>query len=396
MIEALQAGEGRISRTRSAHAINQNVRRMERPYERREYAPTLDQMTLRDLVDVESVRRNYEESNGVAPVQVKSPPDSNGAVPPLAPSERPAGDDSSRMPGDMLYEMGDAWLRIVIAAVATGILVLVIFLVSQGHERAAKIVTWPITSAAEYNVRITGDYTVEVKYAYSLNGRYITDWRSVGTYDDKRSAERHVERILSRVRSGDPPLAAIRYDPQNPSRSSFRMAVGTRLRWIITPIILASLAFIWLIAELSESAALSGHRRKANAEINGPILRRLLDRRAQRADGGPSRQSTVGIKTWLLKGLCRLRLHDGGWGYLDKGKCSQLRECRRCEAINVRTKHQPLWRYAGDLTCLRIRICRRCETVGRQRMEHEASSHIGDNKERCDRCGGEWEVSDGD
>ena len=396
MIEALWIGEGWMSRSRSSHDINRSVRRAERPHEMQEFASTLRHMVHRDLIVVDRGAREFEESNGVASAQIEATPESNYAKPSLAPAEHPEVNDVSQKPGDMLYETEDTRSRIKIASIATMLSVLAIFLVSQGHERATEILTWPIASAAEYEAQVTGEDNVKVRYEYGINGTHITDWRNVAEFDDKRRAESLRKSINSRIRSGNPSHVNIRYNPENPGKSSFRMAVGSRLRWIITPIIIAALAFTGLIGGVVGLAELSGRKRKADAKINGPILNRILVRRALRADRPPRRKPQVRIKNRILKGLCRLSLHVGAWEFLNKGECSQLRECERCQALNIRTKHRPLWRYIGDRTCERNRVCSRCDAVGLQDFEHASWSNIGEGMEKCDRCGTETEISDGD
>lgn len=173
MIEALKTYEGRTSRPRSANEINQIVRGRERPYEAWRSNGTLHQMVSGDLLVADGMTREYGASNGVATVQVKVPSQSSGAGPPVAPAERPEVNDGSQKPRGVLDEIEGTWGWTVVAAVATVLSVLAIFIVSQRHERASEIVTWPVTSAIEQDVRITGDYTVEVRYSYVLNEKNL-------------------------------------------------------------------------------------------------------------------------------------------------------------------------------------------------------------------------------
>ena len=53
-------------------------------------------------------------------------------------------------------------------------------------------------------------------------------------------------------------------------------------------------------------------------------------------------------KSGVMVNFCLLRIHKGQWAYVAEGKCTQARECVRCESVHVRTMHQPLWRYIRE------------------------------------------------
>ncbi|MBI4202527.1 MAG: hypothetical protein HY532_05380 [Chloroflexi bacterium] len=94
---------------------------------------------------------------------------------------------------------------------------------------------------------------------------------------------------------------------------------------------------------------------------------------------------------WYAAMLCRVGIHTGRWEYLAEGQCTQMRECRRCAATKVRTKHQREWRYARDGRCEQIRTCKRCNAVSGERTKHQWGENytVANWREghRCKRCG---------
>ena len=173
-------------------------------------------------------------------------------------------------PSDVLNAWRKAWVRVVMAAAIT--LVLVGFAWSLDKEyikesgifRASEEVTWPTTFATEADTRIekqtpgsgpfsTGaDYSVEVAYRYRVDGKdYLTDWQVVEIYDQSPFAESHAGEIRSRILNGNPFRTIIRYDPENVIRSSFQLTDRSQpSSWTIVPSVLALAAFGWLVWEL--------------------------------------------------------------------------------------------------------------------------------------------------
>lgn len=92
-------------------------------------------------------------------------------------------------------------------------------------------------------------------------------------------------------------------------------------------------------------------------------------------------------KDMLSRGMCRVGLHLGDWGYVTEGECSQMRECRGCESIHARTKHKREWVYTRVGSCSQVKRCLRCNNAEGHRSRHPSWSDIGSSKERCDRCG---------
>ena len=109
-------------------------------------------------------------------------------------------------------------------------------------------------------------------------------------------------------------------------------------------------------------------------------------------------------KPWLMTVLCRLGIHRGPWSYLAEGDCTQGRECGRCGAVHVHTKHYRGWQYKREGSCSQIRVCTRCADVNKYRTKHEAwgdtySIDSDTDAHECVRCGRvlTWSTaSDGD
>ena len=143
---------------------------------------------------------------------------------------------------------------------------------------------------------------------------------------------------------------------------------------------------------------------------------------------GQPRPGIKGRMPWYSAALCGVGMHRGQWIYMAHGLCTQIRECERCGAIRVRTKHQREWRYTRNrqnrpvgstgagidirrqgkavksaATCDQVRICGRCDAVTGNRIKHEKWSAEWDTgsdtrAHRCLRCGvvESWSVADYD
>lgn len=153
---------------------------------------------------------------------------------------------------------------IVAAAIALVSIGTAVF-VNDAYNDESEKVTWPTIAATENEVRVDkhshscgencseNRYHVEVKYRYHPG--FTTDWRVVEHEKRQNSAEYIAAIIGSRIHGPNPLTRTVRYDPQNPSRSSFRMSIGSRFSWISAPIGFASSAFIWFIVEYIGIAA---------------------------------------------------------------------------------------------------------------------------------------------
>ena len=99
---------------------------------------------------------------------------------------------------DIALELDDSRIRVMLATVVTPIFILATLIVNIGYNTASEKVAWPITSAAEQEVRVKkychgredcdAKYHVEVNYKYDLEDRtYDTDWlpnnHSFGTHN---------------------------------------------------------------------------------------------------------------------------------------------------------------------------------------------------------------------
>ena len=145
---------------------------------------------------------------------------------------------------------------------------------------------------------------------------------------------------------------------------------------------------------------------KPDKPVQPPTPLRNPDGSDRRPDSPPAagmRRWGQAVKGKLSRGMCRVGLHRGDWGYVTEGKCSQMRECRGCGSIHARTRHKREWRYLTDRSCGQVRTCMRCHTADKQRVRHEKWSDSWDAggdemAHECLRCGvvERWTVSDGD
>ena len=135
---------------------------------------------------------------------------------------------------------------------------------------------------------------------------------------------------------------------------------------------------------------------KPDKPVQLPTPLRNPDRSGQRPDSPPvtgMRRRWQEAKDMLLRGMCRIGLHRGDWGYVAEGKCSQMRECRGCESIHARTKHKREWVYTRAGACSQVKRCLRCNIAEGHRSHHPSWSNMSDSRERCDRCGEVRDVS---
>ena len=65
----------------------------------------------------------------------------------------------------------------------------------------------------------------------------------------------------------------------------------------------------------------------------------------------------------LIGALCLLGIHKGRWAFVADGDCTQGRECGRCGAVDVRTRHDYKWRYESAMSCTEHRACVRCKNI---------------------------------
>ena len=120
------------------------------------------------------------------------------------------------------------------------------------------------------------------------------------------------------------------------------------------------------------------------------------DRSGQRSDGAPPtgmRKKWQQAKGLLSRGMCRVGLHRGDWGYVAEGECGQMRECRGCASIHSRTKHKREWVYGRANSCFQVKNCMRCDFSEGRRTRHASWSDMSGSRERCDRCGEVRDVS---
>ncbi len=138
---------------------------------------------------------------------------------------------------------------------------------------------------------------------------------------------------------------------------------------------------------------------KPDKPVRLPTPLRNPDRSGRRPDSPPAtrmRRRWQEVKDMLSRGMCRVGLHRGDWGYVTEGRCSQMRECRGCESIHARTKHKREWVYTRAGSCSQVKRCLRCNISEGHRSHHSSWSDLSGSRERCDRCGEERDVSDGD
>ena len=172
-------------------------------------------------------------------------------------------------------ENGGLWLGIVFSAVTlVGALVTALILKDQ-RNRALEKTSWPTVVAAESAARVdkrtrsssapgcSPYYAIEAKYKYRAGDGniYETDWKFLDSHCSRTPSEQDAGVISSRIREGHPLDRLIRYDPENPSRSSFRISRPSRFVWAIFPLIYGGGASIALVASLVVLVVRKRHRR---------------------------------------------------------------------------------------------------------------------------------------
>ena len=98
---------------RSVHEINQRVRQIERGHEGQALASMPEQLAPSNRVLVERASWRSEELNGIVPVQIKSPAESNGMVAlplPTGPPAQSNGNIQTQPDHRIFTTWGEAWL----------------------------------------------------------------------------------------------------------------------------------------------------------------------------------------------------------------------------------------------------------------------------------------------
>ena len=154
----------------------------------------------------------------------------------------------------------EPWSPVMWSAVAVLAMIGLTLFANAGYNRAAEKVSWLSVPATEASAKVnknsggrnsSDNYDVRVGYIYSVNDRsYVTDSRQVARYDRRTPAESHASRIKTNIAAGQPGTRLVKYDPEDPSNSTFRQGKSSRFVWVGGPIGLALAAFVWLILEL--------------------------------------------------------------------------------------------------------------------------------------------------
>ena len=154
------------------------------------------------------------------------------------------------------------WMGIVLPGLTLiGALVLALILEDQ-RNRAVEKTSWPTIAAAESAARVEREtrsssspgcspyYAIEAKYKYDVGDGniYETDWKFLDSHCSRAPSEQEAGAISTRISEGHPEERMVRYDPENPSRSSFRTRPPSRIVWAIFPLIYGGLATIVLAA----------------------------------------------------------------------------------------------------------------------------------------------------
>ena len=154
------------------------------------------------------------------------------------------------------------WVSVVLSALLIIGMLLFAWLLDEKHDRVLEKLTWPTVTAFASAVNVktvvrassSDSYVVRVKYQYVVegaDGRYETDWRNVFSSGRETKSESVAHGINLRVKEGRPLKRVVLYDPEDPSKSSFRNSTASRIAWSFVPLIGATGALIWLVVSLT-------------------------------------------------------------------------------------------------------------------------------------------------
>lgn len=109
----------------------------------------------------------------------------------------------------------------------------------------------------------------------------------------------------------------------------------------------------------------------------------------------PSRsglQTATATPSKLHRIHCYVRLHRGGWNYIEPYRCDQIRHCPDCEGVSTRTKHGFEWRWVSEKNCQQYQMCTTCDFNNKSREQHSwsgwnSSGNLSTQERRkCSRC----------
>ena len=150
------------------------------------------------------------------------------------------------------------WAGVVLSALLIIGMLLFAWLLDEKRDRVLEKLTWPTITAFESSAKVKKEsddegsrYIARAKYHYDVQAtRYETDWKVLVSHRTRSKSEVVVDAVNLRVRQGRPLERVVRYDPEDPSKSSFRNGTASRIAWIFFPLIVASGALIWLVVSL--------------------------------------------------------------------------------------------------------------------------------------------------